>query len=194
MTHHASHHAFRTSQTDPLQIAELRVGGAGGIVGITLCPGKQGDSVYGRPWKRDLAADLAAIAAWGACAVVTLIEDHEFEMLGVPSLGRAVTAAGMTWHHLPITDVRPPDARFETLWRATGPALHGELRAGRRFVVHCRGGLGRAGTVAARLLIETGVAAGDAVNRVRAVRKGAIETSGQEAYLMGLTQSAGNSP
>jgi predicted lactoylglutathione lyase len=39
---------------------------------------------------RDLAQDLAAIRAWGAAAIVTLIEDHEFDLLslqGLPETG-----------------------------------------------------------------------------------------------------------
>jgi hypothetical protein len=34
-------------------------------------------------------ADLAAIRDWGATTLVTLIEDHEFDLLKVPALGRA---------------------------------------------------------------------------------------------------------
>ena len=94
---------IRTSETDPLRIAELPVGG--GVVGITLCPGKQGDSVFGAGWARDLAADVAAIRDWGASAVVTLIEAHEFEMLGVQALPDALRDAGIEWHHLPVQDV-----------------------------------------------------------------------------------------
>ncbi len=68
---------FRTSTTDPLRIASVAVGQCGGRVGITICPGKQGESIFGRPWRRDLAQDLKVIAAWGACAFVSLIEEHE---------------------------------------------------------------------------------------------------------------------
>jgi ADP-ribosyl-[dinitrogen reductase] hydrolase len=50
--------------------------------------------------------------------------------------------------------------------------------------VHCRGGLGRAGTVAARLLAELGMAPADAISRVRAVRPGAIQTQAQREYVM----------
>ncbi len=66
----------RTSQTDPLQIATVEVGE--GAVGLTLCPGKKGDSLFGRPWQRDLVTDVEAIRSWGARVVVTLIEEHEF--------------------------------------------------------------------------------------------------------------------
>ena len=89
----------RTSESDPLRIAALPVGG--GLVGVTLCPGKRGDSVFGAGWARDLATDIAMIREWGASAVVTLIEEHEFEMLGVQALPEAVRAAGIEWHHLP---------------------------------------------------------------------------------------------
>ena len=78
----------RTSLTHPLRIAEVTAGDAGGIIGITFCPGKRGDSMAGHRWEHDLAADLDTIAAWQAAAMVTLIEDHEFIMLDVPDLGR----------------------------------------------------------------------------------------------------------
>lgn len=190
--------AVRTSLTDPLQIAELRVpgpGGAGafvaandelGAIGITFCPGKQGDSVFGRPWRRDLATDLDAVHRWGARIVLTLIEDHEFAALGVEHLGAMVTKRSMRWIHLPIRDLNAPDARFEKGWAEVGPQVRAALVSGARVLVHCRGGLGRAGTVAARLLVELGADAESAIARVRAARPGAIETAAQEQYLLAL--------
>lgn len=176
----------RTSVTHPLRIGQAPAGDAGGLVGVTLCPGKQGPSNSGFVWRRDLRLDLDTIAAWGPAAIVTLIEDHEFEMLGVHDLGRQVKARGIEWHHLPIVDVEVPDARFEAGWLASGPKLLNILRQGGRVLVHCRGGLGRAGTVAARLLVELGVPARHAVARVRAARPGAIETSKQLQYVLNL--------
>ena len=101
-----------------------------GVVGVTLCPGKRGDSVFGAGWARDLATDIAAIRDWGASAVVTLIEDHEFEMLGVSALPDALRAAGIEWHHLPVKDVHAPDQRFETRWVYAGARLRERLRRG----------------------------------------------------------------
>lgn len=192
MTHHHTtddHAPVRTSLTHPLRIDEVAAGA--GRIGICLCPGKQGESLLGARWARDLDADLAVIRHWQADAVVTLIENHEFDMLGVTALGPQVRASGIVWHHMPIVDVQPPDRRFETRWQRSGPELLACLRDGGRVVVHCRGGLGRAGTVAARMLIELlDTPAGDAVARVRKARPGAIETREQLDYVLRL-QDAG---
>ena len=178
----------RTSSSHPLPIAEVMAGDAGGRIGITFCPGKCGPSLYDYRWERDLAADLDVIEHWGARAIVTLIEAHEFELLQVPDLGAQVVARGMAWHHLPIPDVQAPDERFATGWQRSGPALLDWLIAGQRVLVHCRGGLGRAGTVAAQLLVELGVTPQDAIQRVRAARPGAIETDEQERYVLTLAR------
>lgn len=179
--------SIRTSASHPLQIGTVSLPG-GGAIGITFCPGKCGPSLSGFQWERDLDADLAVISDWGAQAVITLIEDAEFRMLAVPDLGARVRDLGMAWYHLPITDVQTPDERFEVLWQEHREALLGILRSGGRVLVHCRGGLGRAGTVAALMLVELGVAPAVAVRQVRAVRPGAIETRAQERYVMTLAQ------
>ena len=56
------------------------------------------------------------------------------------------------------------------------------------------GGLGRAGTIASRLLIELGTAPNEAVAAVRSVRPGAIETSAQLEYVLGLAEVAEEIP
>ncbi len=177
----------RTSATHPLRIDEISVGAAGGLIGITFCPGKTGESFRGWRWERVLATDLDEIVRWGASAVVTLIEDHEFELLHVRNLGVEVEARGMEWLHLPIVDVAIPDARFEQGWIVAGPKVRRILLAGGKVLIHCRGGLGRAGTIAACLLVELDVEPTDAIVRVRRARRGAIETSAQEAYVLGYS-------
>jgi hypothetical protein len=171
----------RTSQTHPLQIAEVRAGPSFGRIGITFCPGKHDRAAFTGAWARDLAADVDAIAAWGARLVVTLVEPAELVALRVPDLGAEVLNRGLDWRHLPIADYSVPDALFEWQWRTHGRDIRSTLRAGGDVVVHCKGGLGRAGMIAARLLAELGLPAGAAIREVRRVRKGAIETSGQLA-------------
>ena len=72
-----------TSTSNPLRIAELPVGSAGGRIGITFAPGKQQPNGLTGAHQRDLGADLDAIAAWNAAVVVTLVEPHELASLGI---------------------------------------------------------------------------------------------------------------
>ena len=170
---------------EALQIDHVTIGDAGGVIGMCECPGRV--EAYGLGWdvERNLAEDLATIGCFGAAALVTLFEPHEFALLGVSEAGflEGAAAQGYDWHHLPITDMHAPDHRFERGWETAGPALRGLLCAGRIVVFHCRAGLGRTGTIAARLLIEFGATPGDAIAQVRAARSYAIETSRQQVYL-----------
>ena len=166
--------SIRTSQTDPLRIDALQAAAGMGQIGMTFCPGKHGRSQSGFDWQRDLQSDLATIAGWGATAVVTLIEDHEFRTLKVERLGETVARLGMQWYHLPIKDGFTPDDRFESAWQSCLPSLLAHLLGGRDLLVHCMGGCGRAGTVGARLLIELGEKPEVAIKRVREVRSCAI--------------------
>lgn len=147
---------LRTNLTDPIQIPTLSA--ATGRIGVTFCPGKRGPALAGFYWKRDLAVDLDAARDCGAAAVIALIEGHEIQFLGVSNLEAEVTARGMEWLHLPIVDVTAPGDEFEQRWLSAGSRVRGMLAEGRSVFIHCRGGLGRAGTVAARLLIELGEA------------------------------------
>ncbi len=174
----------RTSASHPLRIDEVPAGRAGGLIGLTLCPGKRDFSISGARWERDLPSDLDAIAAWRAETVLTLIEDHEFVLLEVRGLPEGLRERGMAWIHLPIQDGRAPDHRFEAAWPELAPRLQRRLRAGGRLLVHCRGGLGRSGVVAALLLIGLRHAPASAVQRVRAARPGAIETEEQLRYVL----------
>lgn len=175
----------RTSLSHPLKIATLETGGPGwGSLGITFCPGKIDPDGLSAAWQRDLDADLDVIAAWPAAIVVTLIEDHEFELLGVPALGKGVAARGMTWIHAPIEDVNVPDAGFEAAWTEHGRTVRRTLREGVNVLFHCRGGLGRAGMMTARTLVELGWRPQEAIDKVRRVRPGAIETRLQERVVL----------
>ena len=107
-------------------------------------------------------------------------------MLRVERLGEEVSRRKMSWFHLPIVDVSIPDQRFEQQWGVAGEELRSLLRRGLDVLVHCRGGLGRAGTIAARLLVELGMEPTKAIKSVRAARPGAIETRDQESFILGL--------
>ncbi len=82
--------------------------------------------------------------------------------------------------HLPIPDgglpVDPEANRYEAFVKN----IADHLEKGRTVVVHCRGGLGRSGMVAASVLVALGRTAEEALQMVRSTRKGAVETPEQD--------------
>lgn len=112
------------------------------------------------------------------------INKFEFELLFVSELPKKTRAFGIRWFHLPIVDVWVSDRVFNEEREVVGEELRQILREDGRIVLHCRGGLGRTGTIAARLLVEFGMDPREAIRRVRAARSGAIQTRKQEDYVL----------
>ena len=163
-----------------LRIDSVAVPGTPGRIGICACPGSRS---FGPAVAADLDHDLDTIREWGARGVLTLLEGPELEILDIGHIGAACARRDMWWLHLPVRDMCAPDDGFDACWREKGPGLHALLEAGDRFVVHCWAGLGRAGTVAAKLLVELGVPAMRAIEMVRDARPGAIQSLQQEIYV-----------
>jgi ADP-ribosylglycohydrolase len=173
----------KTSQTHPLRIDTVPVGSFGGAIGMTLCPGKRITSAVSGEWERDLDTDMAAIAQWGADLILSLMEPHEFAQLGIPGFAESLPA-GIAHSVMPIVDGGVPSGNWERAWLREGPHLRERLALGGRILIHCRGGLGRTGIVAARLLVEFGEDPAAAIRRVRAARPGTIENRRQEEYVL----------
>lgn len=166
-----------------LQISTLPVPGAGSI-GITHCPGRRHVDAHGRPWRRSLQVDLAAITSWGAVAIVSLVESQEFAQLGVPDFSNQVRASGLRWFHMAIPNMSPPGTPFNQAWMAHGHDILEILAKGDRLIVHCAGGLGRTGMIAAKLMTTFGMPPEDAMRLVRKHRPGSIETIEQEQFVL----------
>lgn len=175
----------KTSTSHPLRIDSVAVGIAYGHVGLTFCPGKEQTDALSGVWKRSLDLDMKAIKAFGAVALVTLMPDSEIQSLRVSpdQIRNKASELGIGWYQLPIRDAGVPDQHFEELWVDAGVRLRAVLKAGHNIVIHCKGGLGRTGTIAARLLIEFGLDPRMAIQSVRKARPGAIENKLQEEYI-----------
>jgi ADP-ribosyl-[dinitrogen reductase] hydrolase len=170
-----------TSHTHPLRIDAVDIPGVPGKIGVTLCPGKvQRDAISGS-WERDLRIDIVAVKSWGATAWLNLLTTTEMLDLKVGNIEVVVKGSGIRYYHLPIEDGSIPDGTFEKSWKIAGAQLREELHRGGNILIHCKGGLGRSGMIAARLIVELGATTPErAIRIVRASRPGAIETHDQE--------------
>ena len=106
----------KTSVSDPLRIAVVTPDGTQGRIGITLCPGKTDGTARFGPWVRDLDLDLDVIQHWGATALISLIEDQEFDRLSV----RRSRQRGRASVHGAVASADPG-------WVATGTRLRDRL-------------------------------------------------------------------
>ncbi|MCT7373853.1 hypothetical protein [Chelativorans salis] len=142
---------------------------SGGRVGVCALPGRFGD----------LASDVFTIAAWRAEIVVSMTEEAEMKEYGAHGLGALLADAAIDWAHLPIRDYGGPSGIAEEAWPALAARLHDILDRGGGVVLHCKGGQGRSGMVALRLLVERGEPVEEALARLRAIRPGAVEGRAQ---------------
>jgi ADP-ribosyl-[dinitrogen reductase] hydrolase len=171
----------RTSAEFPLRIARTRAGR--GAIGMTICPGKQGPSLTGRPWRRDLEADLEQILDARYETVVTLMEWNELRKYGVAHMKFSAARIGLNWIHFPIVDGNVPSDEMRQEWRDTSKKLCSDLNSLGNVLIHCLGGLGRTGTVASMLMQDLGVGAEESMEEIRKVRPGAIENELQEEFV-----------
>jgi protein-tyrosine phosphatase len=159
--------------------------GVPGSMGLTFCPGKKHNGIYGA-WDRDLEIDILAIKSWGADIWLNTMEIEDMVSVKIDPMTfeNSINAANISYLHFPIIDGRIPDTDSEVYWKnILSPLLQTHLRNGKKILIHCRGGLGRTGTIAARLLVDLGLDSDDAISIVRNCREGAIENSIQEQWI-----------
>lgn len=144
----------------------LSIPGLAGKLIFTPCPGTRDAS---------LEEALRALKHAGADAVISLMPHAELAANGAEQIARQCQALDLGWYHLPVADEQVPQEDFGTGWKAHRQALVEQLRAGRSLAIHCKGGSGRTGLIAARILIEAGIARSEAIALVQALRPKAIQ-------------------
>jgi len=154
-----------------------------GKIFLTCFPGRNSEQIS---FKESIFLnDLNNFFSQNCSIVVTLVEDIEFKkMCDKKFFVSEIYSTNLKWIHLPITDLKPPEHKFIDKWQTAKALLKNYLIDGKNIVVHCMGGKGRSGTVAAVLLIEFGENNKEAIEIVRKNRKGAIETKEQEDYIL----------
>ncbi|MEC7984602.1 MAG: ADP-ribosylglycohydrolase family protein [Myxococcota bacterium] len=174
---------YETSQTSPIRFDWVESAPCTGKLGLTFAPGKHGSGMYTeKTWKRDLETDLDRLRAfYQVDALFSHIENVELETLGIQNLVEEAEKRRIAIFRMPIVDTKTPSIPLALEGVRTATTL---LRAGYNVVFHCRGGLGRAGTMAACTLIGLGFDAKKAIREVRQSRKGAIENIFQETFVL----------
>ena len=131
-----------------------------------------------------LISQLAVFSNNQCSSITSFVEDKEFDALCDKKLFvEKIYHHHLKWYHMPIADLGAPNQDFKYKWETTKVLLKNELIDGKNIVLHCRGGKGRAGTVAAILLIEFNYEKQEAIDLVRSRRKGAIESKIQEDFI-----------
>jgi ADP-ribosyl-[dinitrogen reductase] hydrolase len=171
----------RTSVSHPLIINTIAV--SNGELGLTFCPGKKQANTMTGSWDRDVALDIESVQAWGATAVISLLESFEYEELEVRNLP-AIYQEHFQWFNLPIPDKCAPDEAWLSHWLTLRHEFKSLLARSGKILIHCKGGFGRTGTVAALILMDHGYAAADAISACRQAREFAVETEAQEKFVL----------
>ena len=143
-----------------------------GVLGISELPGRGGDYF----------SDLQTIIQWRPDMALSLTSLKEMQEHDAGCLGADLSSNGIFWEQAEIADFGTPDATFMSLWPDTSRAIRTALANGRRIWIHCRGGCGRSGMIALRILVELGEDPDAALTRLRAVRPCAVETEAQRLW------------
>ena len=179
---------MKTSLTSPLYVDFLDPADTGleGRIGLTIAPGKRD----GPLWDRDLDTDLGRLRDEYKCnLLVSLMEPHEYDWLGIPDLFERASAHDIDTIRFPIEDASVPPPEEMPRFAELVQQILAAAGAGKTVVIHCRGGLGRSGTVAAACLVALGHPPAQAIERVRHIRPGAVETPTQERWVQAFADT-----
>ena len=149
----------------------------GGTMGLCPLPG------LGGQW----ADDAARIDEWDPDRILTLCTTPEMAELVAPDLPSRMEGLVAKWHHFPIEDFGIPDPVQFGGWVDLSADVRGVLNKGGRVLIHCRGGCGRSGMAALRLMVDGDEDPTQALGQLRQARPCAVET---DAQMMWATDGA----
>ena len=126
---------------------------------------------------------IEQLKSQGVTIIVTALSSKEMQDSGVGNLPEVIESAGLRWIHAPIEDDVAPNKDFQTRWNHCSPMLLQALANGKKIAMHCMGGSGRTGLLAAHLLLEKGWELREIITHVQALRPGAFTKSVQVKYI-----------
>ena len=173
-----------TSADEPIRLDSICETNNGGILYLTMAPGKKQKSIKDgkNDWDRCLMTDLSDIKdKYEIDLVVCLLEHHEFSFLKIHDYPETVKEYGMDILHYPIRDKDIPDSMSE--FHEVVKKIHSRLYNGEKIVIHCAGGVGRSGTLATAILCRSGFEPFDAIKIVQERRLNSIKRPSQQTFV-----------
>ena len=146
----------------------------GNRLGVTILPGR-------KDYSRSLDEDLKELKLQGIDVIIPLLTQDEMERYGVPDLIDKYNNANFEVKQLPINDQKSPNPGEVN---EIIEYINRKFDDGKNVLVHCVGGLGRSGLIAACYLKYLGLSSENAIKAVRESRSPrAIETKEQEEFV-----------
>lgn len=127
----------------------------------------------------ELESEIEALQLNGVDILVSLLMPEEEPLLNVESEAALCQQKGLRFISFPIPDFDIPTSFQEV--NQLVDQLQDALLAGRKVVIHCRGGIGRSGMVAACLLIKQGISVSDSLAALRTARRCAVPATRAQA-------------
>lgn len=138
----------------------------------------------GGDWLED---EVRAWRAAGVDVVLSLLEPDEVADLDLTLEGTHCQAHGIVLMTFPIVDRSIPSSKVAVVKLLHELAI--AVGAGKNLAIHCRQGIGRAPLIAIGLLIEMGVQAESAIQRVSTARGCSVpETPEQRRWIQRLAE------
>lgn len=162
-----------TSLDRPYEMSCIfEVEGSGGGIYLSIAPGRK-DNIF----DRDLELDLQRITKYGIQIIICLLEWSELYILNISQYPRLAQQYGFIFYHFPIKDGNvPKENDLLTLIEI----IETHLYDGHKILIHCKAGLGRAGTICACSLVKLGYNHEDAIFTTRQHRPKSIQNKKQE--------------
>lgn len=141
---------------------------------FTPCPASKGTT---------LNDAIMTLKQAGASGIISLMADTELAENGAAHIGDACQAIDLQWYQLPIADDAAPAEDFQAAWQQYSAEIIQRLKAGETLAIHCKGGSGRTGLIAAQIVLAAGGELTATIAAVQALRPRALQHPTQLAYL-----------
>jgi protein-tyrosine phosphatase/nicotinamidase-related amidase len=145
-----------------------------GEIGLTILPGR-------KDYSRSIDEDLKQLKEYGVDTIIPLITDDELGHFGVSDLLEKYDEYKFNVHRLPIMDQL---VSSEDEMAGMVIYLDDLMKKNEKVLIHCVGGLGRSGLVAASYLKYKGLDSKEAIETIRNARgPRAVESKIQEDFV-----------